>query len=178
MPARSKAQQRLFGMVHAYNKGELHGSRALRRRIAELAHHISDSDAKEFAKTPHDGLPEKKAQVMVRPETVQELYDRVPVGAYASAAMPVSERSARRRSFLGHVFMGTGVGAAVGGLGAAGLGAFVVNNAAVDSGLSPSEVRHKMLAAAAKCGLWGAGRGAVAGSVVGTGLGLIDKIRG
>lgn len=259
MPANSKSQQRLFGMVHAYNKGELHGSRALRRRIAALSKHISADDALHFAQTPHTGLPERKekrasspsdadlrrmydivqadarlfrrlqalglvdsvragrrvrnrivhqpgyipseadsdralrdydkaerqasktekqAQVVVRPETVQEMYDKVPVGAYASAVMRRADRSERRRSFLGHVFTGTGVGAAVGGLGAAGLGAFIARNAARNSGIDDSEMRSRMLEAAAKLGFWGAGRGAVAGSVLGAGLGLIDKIRG
>lgn len=355
MPAKSKSQQRLFGMVHAYNKGELHGSRSLRRRIAALSRRISDEDAKHFAKTKHDGLPEKKAgvrlgdgsiadvrrvisglgeadarrilasdrteyrdvpgrlagrtvayvkgepvgfsdiygvdnrgyvrpspaivvavsekargrglagtmvrdavgkvlarvradraaggshadrlrrfvwrlhlgnessahaavragfseryfrrphqfrqfelarrdidsakrtspsktekkaQVMARPETLHELYSRIPVGDYASMAVPASVRSERRRSFLGSVLYGAGGGAVLGGLGAAGLGAFIANHASKDSGLGQSETRRKMLEAAARLGLWGAGRGAVAGSVVGAGLGVLDKIRG
>ena len=178
MPAKSKSQQRLFGMVHAYNKGELHGSRSLRRRIAAISRHISDEDARHFAKTPHDGLPEKKAQVMARPETLQELYSHIPVGDYASMAVPASVRSERRRSFLGSVLYGAGGGAVLGGLGAAGLGAFIANHASKDSGLDQSETRRKMLEAAARLGLWGAGRGAVAGSVVGAGLGVLDKIRG
>jgi len=178
MPAKSKSQQRLFGMVHAYNKGELHASRELRRRIAAISRRISDADAKHFAKTKHDGLPEKKAQVVVRPETMQEFYSRIPAGDYASMAVPASVRSERRRSFLGSVLYGAGGGAALGGLAAGGLGAFIVNHASKGSGLSSSEVRRKMLEAAAKCGLWGAGRGAVAGSAVGAGLGVLDKIRG
>lgn len=177
MPAKSKSQQRLFGMVRAYNKGELHASRKLRRLIAALSKRISDEDAKHFAKTPHDDLPEKKAQVMARPETLQELYSRIPAGDYASMAVPASVRSGRRRSFLGSVLYGAGGGAVLGGLGAAGLGAFIASNASRDSGLSQSETRRKMLEAAAKLGLWGAGRGAVAGSIVGAGLGVLDKIR-
>ena len=58
MPAKSKSQQRLMGMVHAYKKGKLkHAS----RKIREVARHISDEDARDFAKTKHDGLEEKKA---------------------------------------------------------------------------------------------------------------------
>lgn len=177
MPAKSKSQQRLFGMVHAYNKGELHASRELRRRIASISHRISDEDAKHFAKTPHDGLPEKKAQVIARPETLQALYSRIPGGDYASMSESESVRSERRRSFLGSVLYGVGGGAVLSGLAAGGLGAFIVNHASKGSGLSSSEVRRKMLEAALKCGLWGAGRGAVAGSVVGVGLGVLDKIR-
>jgi len=63
MPARSKSQQRLFGMLHAYNKGELHGSKALKKRMSEMSKHISDEDARHFAETPHKGLPDKKARM-------------------------------------------------------------------------------------------------------------------
>ena len=184
MPARSKSQQRLFAMVHAYNKGELHCGRQLRKRIAALSKHVSDEDARHFAETPHAGLPEhvdgaeKKAQVMVRPDVLQEMYGRVPVGAYAGELIPGSVRSERRRSFLGSVLYGTGAGAVLGGLGAAGLGAFIANNASKGSASDPQEVRRRVLEAAARCGLWGAGRGAAAGSVVGAGLGILDKVRG
>lgn len=57
MPATSKSQQRLMGMVHAYQKGRL---RKASKRIREIAAHISEEDAEHFAKTRHDGLPEKK----------------------------------------------------------------------------------------------------------------------
>lgn len=176
MPARSKSQQRLFGMVHAYNKGEFHGSRALRRRVAALSRHISDEDAKDFAKTPHDGLPEKKAQVSVRPEVVQELYGRVPPAVYAVAP---NYRSRRRRSFLGRVVSGTIAGTLVGGLGAGGLGALVANRTARDTpGVSPDAVNAHTLDGALRLGLWGAPRGAAVGAAVGAGLGILDKIRG
>jgi len=182
MPAKSRSQQRLFAMVHAYNKGEFHGSRALRKRVAALSRHISDSDARDFARTSHDGLPErkeeKKAQAFVRPETMQAIYGAVPVGEYAGAVVPGYIRSERRRSFLGSVLYGTGAGAVLGGLGAAGLGAFIVGSAARDSGVSGDEARARVLEAAARCGLWGAGRGAAVGSAVGAGLGVIDKVRG
>lgn len=182
MPAKSKSQQRLMAMVHAYNKGEFHGSRSLRNRVAALSRHISDEDARDFAKTPHAGLPErkeeKKAQVMVRPEVLQNIYAQAPIGEYASAVVPRSARSEQRRSFLGHVLYGTGAGAILGGLGAAGLGAYVVNRASKGSGVGADEARRQMLEAALSCGLWGAGRGAVAGSAVGAGLGVIDKVRG
>jgi hypothetical protein len=174
MPAKSKPQQRLFAMVHAYNKGELHCDMRLRKRIATLSKRISDEDASHFAETRHAGLPErteKKAQVMVRPDVLQDMYGRIPVGGYAT-------RSGRRRSFLDRVLYGTGTVAVLGGLGAAGLGAFIVNNAANGSNADPAEVRRKMLEAAARCGLWGAGRGAAFGSVAGAGLGILDKVRG
>ena len=56
MPAKSKAQQRFFGMVRAAQKGE----GAASPEVAKVADEISDKDAKKFAKTKHKGLPEKK----------------------------------------------------------------------------------------------------------------------
>lgn len=181
MPAKSRSQQRLFAMVHAYNKGEFHGSRSLRSRVAALSRRISDEDARHFAETPHAGLPErkeeKKAQVVVRPETVQAVYAQVPVKEYAGS-IAHSERSEQRRSFLGHVVYGTGAGAVMGGLTAGGLGAFIAHNAAKGSKRSKSSLRQGVLEAALRCGMWGAGRGAVAGSVIGAGRGVVDKVVG
>ena len=56
MPAKSKSQQRLFGMVHAYQKGELDNPSA---EIKDIAKSISKKDAKDFAETKHKGLPNK-----------------------------------------------------------------------------------------------------------------------
>jgi len=57
MPAVSESQQRLFGMVHAYQNGKLKHAPAKIRRIAKR---ISEEDAEHFARTKHDGLPERK----------------------------------------------------------------------------------------------------------------------
>jgi len=54
--AKSRAQQRFFGMVRAAQKGE--GSAS--PEVAKVASEISKKDAKDFAKTKHKGLPEKK----------------------------------------------------------------------------------------------------------------------
>lgn len=62
MPARSKSQQRLFGMVHAYQKGEL---KNVSKNIEDIAKHISEEDAEHFAKTKHKNLPEKKAAYLL-----------------------------------------------------------------------------------------------------------------
>ena len=46
--ANSKSQQRLFGMVHAYNKGELNKSdvgSGLYTKVKKIANNMSDSDA-------------------------------------------------------------------------------------------------------------------------------------
>lgn len=173
MPAVSKSQQRLFGMVHAYNKGELHGSRSLRKRIASLARHVSDEDARHFAETSHKGLPEKKAQIALRPDSLSQVYDRLPpVGAV------FTPRSRRRRSLLGRVVSGAAVGTVVGGAGAGALGWAVANHAASGSSLSEAELKDRLTAAAVRCGLWGAGKGALVGSLTGLGAGVLDHIRG
>ena len=60
--SQSKSQQRLFGMVHAYNKGELNKSDVdseLFSKIKKIAGGMTDKDAKKMAKTKHDDLPEK-----------------------------------------------------------------------------------------------------------------------
>lgn len=65
MPAVSESQQRLMGMVHAYKNGKL---KKAPKKIKEVAKHISDEDARDFAKTKHKGLPEKKAASLIEIE--------------------------------------------------------------------------------------------------------------
>ena len=56
MPAKSKAQQRFFGMVDAYKKGELdHPSKAIKK----AAKGMTKKQVKDFASTKQKGLPEK-----------------------------------------------------------------------------------------------------------------------
>ena len=58
MPAKSKSQQRFFGVVEAYLKGKIkHPSESVRR----AAKSMSPEDVKHFASTKHEGLPEKVA---------------------------------------------------------------------------------------------------------------------
>jgi hypothetical protein len=76
MPAVSKSQQRLMGMVHAYKQGDLEIKdlpAGLVKKIKGIAEGqkkktgdkrkktsgMSDKDAKDFASTKHKGLPEK-----------------------------------------------------------------------------------------------------------------------
>lgn len=60
MPADSKSQQRLFGMIHDFQKnGDLPDDKDLADKIKKIAKGISKKDAKDFASTKHDGLPEK-----------------------------------------------------------------------------------------------------------------------
>ena len=62
MPAKSKSQQRFMGMVHAAQQGEQAASPA----VAEAAASMTQKSAKDFASTPHAGLPEKKKQTRMR----------------------------------------------------------------------------------------------------------------
>jgi hypothetical protein len=54
MPAKSKAQQRFMGMVHAAQKGELDNPSS---EVEKVADSMSDADAKDYASTKHKGLP-------------------------------------------------------------------------------------------------------------------------
>ena len=56
MPAKSKAQQRFFGMVRAAQKGEMASPSP---EVSKAASSMSKSDVKKFAKTKHKGLPNK-----------------------------------------------------------------------------------------------------------------------
>jgi len=52
----SKKQQKFMGMVHAAQKGEKPAS----KEVADVAKSMKKGDVKDFAKTKHKGLPEKK----------------------------------------------------------------------------------------------------------------------
>tara|TARA_B110000444_G_C18849248_1_gene604235 strand:- start:1120 stop:1947 length:828 start_codon:yes stop_codon:yes gene_type:complete len=57
----SKSQQRLFGMVHAYNKGDLKKSDVdsdLYDKVKKIASGMTKTDAEDMAKTDHSDLPE------------------------------------------------------------------------------------------------------------------------
>lgn len=57
--AKSKAQQKFMGMVYAAKKGEKAASPA----VAKVAKGMSKSDAKDFSKTKHRGLPQHVNEV-------------------------------------------------------------------------------------------------------------------
>ena len=61
MPAKSKAQQKFMGMVHALQKGDMKPSDAS-ASVKKAAQSMSDKDAKDFASTSHKGLPKKVKQ--------------------------------------------------------------------------------------------------------------------
>ena len=57
--AESKSQQRLMGMVRATQKGEMPDAS---EKVKDLAKSMGKGDVKDFAKTKHDDLPEKKTK--------------------------------------------------------------------------------------------------------------------
>jgi len=59
MPAVSKAQQRLFGLVKAVKSGEAKAS-AVSKDVKDIAKSMSTKEIDKFAGTKHKGLPEKK----------------------------------------------------------------------------------------------------------------------
>ena len=61
MPATSQSQQKLMGIVHAIQKGELPANKA-RGEARDLAKTMDPDDVRDFASTKRKGLP-KKAQV-------------------------------------------------------------------------------------------------------------------
>ena len=73
MPSKSKAQQRFFGMVDAYKKGEMKNASS---KIKKAAKGMSMDDVKDFAKTKHKGLPETVEENIIR-LTEKELHRMV-----------------------------------------------------------------------------------------------------
>ena len=57
MPAKSKKQQRFFGLVKSIQEGKAHGS----SKAEEAAKTMSKKDVTDFASTSQRGLPEKKS---------------------------------------------------------------------------------------------------------------------
>ena len=58
MPAKSKSQQRLFGMAHAIRKGEMKRSDASKEVLDIADSDMTDKEIEDFAKTKHKGLKE------------------------------------------------------------------------------------------------------------------------
>ncbi|MFZ9316909.1 MAG: DUF3008 family protein, partial [Candidatus Nanopelagicaceae bacterium] len=86
--ALSRAQQRFMGMVYAAKKGDTPAS----PEVAKAASGMSKKAARDFAKTKHEGLPEKKE------ETKEELslVDRVLVEASDAQIMAARARREER----------------------------------------------------------------------------------
>ena len=73
--AKSIKQQRFMGMVHATQKGE----KAPSKEVAKVAKTMKKSDAKDFAKTKHKGLPMKVSESILLDaagETLEHIANR------------------------------------------------------------------------------------------------------
>jgi hypothetical protein len=70
MPATSKSQQKLMGIVHAIQKGEA-DPKDFSKSAQDMAKDMKPSDVKDFASTSHKGLPDKKE------EQIQKLKERI-----------------------------------------------------------------------------------------------------
>ena len=77
--ALSRAQQRFMGMVYAAKKGETPAS----PEVAKAAEGMSKKAAKDFAKTKHAGLPEKKEEVKEELSLVDKILDEAIQGTIA-----------------------------------------------------------------------------------------------
>lgn len=77
----SKKQQKFMGMVHAAQKGEKPAS----KEVGKVAKTMKKSDAKDFAKTKHKGLPEKVKETKDLPGKQEKLDVAEPKGKLTSA---------------------------------------------------------------------------------------------
>lgn len=71
MPAKSVKQQQFFGMVDAYQKGDLSKSKAS-KAIRKAADDMTRKEVKKFASTKHKGLPEKVDEETIEQKPVKE----------------------------------------------------------------------------------------------------------
>jgi hypothetical protein len=71
--ALSRAQQRFMGMVYAAKKGETPAS----PEVAKAAEGMSKKAARDFAKTKHSGLPEKKEETKEEVSLVDKILEEV-----------------------------------------------------------------------------------------------------
>jgi hypothetical protein len=87
MPAKSKAQQRFMGMVHAVQKGDMEAPSS---EVEKAADSMSDADAKDYASTKHKGLPnhvkqenmEKQLKEIIRQTYRESLRESVNEAKY------------------------------------------------------------------------------------------------
>jgi len=107
MPSKSKAQQRFFGMVDAYKKGEMKNASS---KIKKAAKGMSMDDVKDFAETKHKGLLEKvEEQTIIRltesdlhrivKESVNRILDE-GWGSYVDYYYPDNEKEPKENNYF------------------------------------------------------------------------------
>lgn len=175
-----QADARLFRRLKALGLLDaVRAGRRIRNRIVHQPGYVpsqadTDRALRDYAEAGRKASSEKRAQLMMRPENIQVIYNKLPLGEYAET---FANRSERRRSFLSHILTGAAIGTVVGGAGAGALGYGMSTYAGRDAGRPADVVRSAAREAGLRCGLWGASRGALAGAITGIGLGVLDRIR-
>lgn len=151
MPAESKSQQRFFGMVRAYQKGQ---ASHVGSKVRAAAKTINPTSAKHFAATSHNGLPEH----------VKAAFDRgffkaaEEVGVDQEAALKVYKFA--NGSGWAPAMLGAIPGALTGGL----AGYLAPSEEESEASLIDPKIRNMLLGGAAG-GLGGGLLGNAAGSV-------------
>ena len=125
--AKSRAQQKLFGIVRSYQKGELENPSP---EVEKIASTVSKSDVKKMASTKHEGLPEKKkveeaaflaslgkmamskGKGMVKQKAKQVVKQKAANVAQGSIPQPNRDQV---QEGAGRAAIGAGLGAVVGG---------------------------------------------------------------
>lgn len=76
MPSKSKNQQRLFGQAYALKRGDISKDdidSKYRDEIVRIADSMSLKELRKFAKTSHDGLPNKVNEFLTFEEFIKTL---------------------------------------------------------------------------------------------------------
>lgn len=83
MPAKSKSQQKLMGMVYAYKKGKLDTkniNKGLLDKIKKIAKDINLKDAKDFAETKHNNISENSIKTFESFKRTSDKHKEVTAG--------------------------------------------------------------------------------------------------
>ena len=101
----SRAQQRFFGMVRATQKGEMENPSP---EVSKAAASMSKSDVKDFAKTKHKKLPEKKMKesFAIDPKAHRQQQRAAKIRNLAKKGATEGERSAAERKAKGPKMFG------------------------------------------------------------------------
>jgi hypothetical protein len=108
MPAKSKAQQRFFGVVRGIQKGSSKGSKEAKK----VAKDMKQKDVEDFASTKHKGLPnkvkkEQRVRSLIR-KMVREIMKEDFAGAHPQHKRKKFDKMRQKQSeVLGYKLMGT-----------------------------------------------------------------------
>jgi hypothetical protein len=80
MPAVSKSQQKLMGIVHAIQKGDAN-PKDFSKGAQNMAKDMKPGDVKDFASTKQKGLPDKKESVKALKEYIKRLVKEISATA-------------------------------------------------------------------------------------------------